>query len=63
LAIGAIETASEFKKPHYMKGGDLGYIQGPFGLRLWDPLGSVGGLPEDVKATKRQMESTTGDSL
>merc|ERR1719161_1983702 len=45
LAIGAIETASEFKKPHYMKGGDLGYIKGPFGLRLWDPLGTVSGLP------------------
>jgi len=60
LAIGAIETASEFVKPHYMNGGNLGYIQGPFGLRLWDPLGSVSGLPEDVKATKRQMELNNG---
>jgi hypothetical protein len=60
LAIGAIETASEFNKPHYMKGGDLGYIKGPFGLRLWDPLGTVSGLPEDVKANKRQMELNNG---
>jgi len=60
LAIGAIETASEFVKPHYMNGGNLGYIQGPFGLRLWDPLGTVSGLPEDVKATKRQMELNNG---
>ena len=60
LAIGAIETASEFQKPHYMSGGRLGSIPGPFGLRLWDPIGSMSSMDEDTKATKRQMELNNG---
>merc|ERR1719361_3185398 len=60
LAAGAIETASEFQSPHYMKGGKLGAIPGPFGLRLWDPVGLMGGLSEEVKANKRQMELNNG---
>eukprot|EP00629_Pelagomonadales_sp_RCC1024_P009288 CAMPEP_0119268692 /NCGR_PEP_ID=MMETSP1329-20130426/6383_1 /TAXON_ID=114041 /ORGANISM="Genus nov. species nov., Strain RCC1024" /LENGTH=210 /DNA_ID=CAMNT_0007268669 /DNA_START=204 /DNA_END=836 /DNA_ORIENTATION=+ len=60
LAIGAIETASEFQSPHYMKGGRLGAIPGPFGLRLWDPIGSMTGMDEATKATKRQMELNNG---
>ncbi|CAH0370955.1 unnamed protein product [Pelagomonas calceolata] len=60
LAAGAIETASEFQSPHYMKGGKLGSIPGPFGLRLWDPVGLMGGLSEEVKANKRQMELNNG---
>ena len=60
LAAGAIETASEFQSPHYMKGGKLGSIPGPFGLRLWDPVGLMGGLDEETKANKRQMELNNG---
>ena len=60
LAAGAIETASEFQSPHYMKGGKLGAIPGPFGLRLWDPVGLMGGLDEETKANKRQMELNNG---
>ena len=60
LAIGAIETASEFQKPHYMSGGRLGSIPGPFGLRLWDPIGSMSAMDESTKATKRQMELNNG---
>jgi len=60
LTMGAIEAASEAGKPHYMKGGRPGIIKGPFGLRLWDPLGSVSGLSDEVKATKRQMELNNG---
>ena len=43
-----------------MKGGKLGSIPGPFGLRLWDPVGLMGGLSEEVKANKRQMELNNG---
>mmetsp|Transcript_11608 Transcript_11608/g.35794 ORF Transcript_11608/g.35794 Transcript_11608/m.35794 type:complete len:136 (-) Transcript_11608:146-553(-) len=60
LAMGAIETASEFQSPHYMKGGKLGAIPGPFGLKLWDPVSSMSAMPEDVKANKRQMELNNG---
>ena len=60
LAIGAIETASEFQKPHYMSGGRLGSIPGPFGLRLWDPIGSMSAMDDATKATKRQMELNNG---
>ena len=60
LAIGAIETASEYKKPHYMSGGKVGAIDGPFGLRLWDPLNTFGGMDEGVKTNRRQMELNNG---
>ena len=60
LAAGAIETASEFQSPHYMKGGKLGAIPGPFGLRLWDPIGSMASMDEATKANKRQMELNNG---
>jgi len=60
FAIGCIEIASEYQKPHYMSGGKLGSIPGPFGLRLWDPLGTMTKMPEDVKAKKRLMELNNG---
>ena len=60
LAIGAIETASEYKKPHYMSGGKVGAIDGPFGLRLWDPLNTFPGMDEGVKTNRRQMELNNG---
>jgi len=60
LAAGAIEFASEAKQPHYMRGGRPGQTAGPFGLRLWDPLNYNGGMDEETKATKRQMEVNNG---
>ena len=35
-------------------------MAGPFGLRLWDPVGTMGGLSEDDKKSKRQMEVNNG---
>mmetsp|Transcript_7652 Transcript_7652/g.24014 ORF Transcript_7652/g.24014 Transcript_7652/m.24014 type:complete len:211 (+) Transcript_7652:411-1043(+) len=60
LAAGAIEFASEAKQPHYMRGGRPGQTAGPFGLRLWDPLNYNGGMDEETKRTKRQMEVNNG---
>ena len=60
LAIGIIEISSEAQKPHYMNGGKLGSIPGPFGLRLWDPIGTMGGMEEAEKATKRKSELNNG---
>ncbi|KAH8071457.1 hypothetical protein JL721_4436 [Aureococcus anophagefferens] len=60
LGKGVTGTASEFQKPHYMSGGRLGSIPGPFGLRLWDPIGSMSAMDESTKATKRQMELNNG---
>jgi len=60
FAIGCIELASEAQQPHYMMGGKLGSIPGPFGLRLWDPIGTMKALPEDTKANKRLMELNNG---
>ena len=43
-----------------MNGGKLGSIPGPFGLRLWDPVGYMKGLSEEEKATKRLSELNNG---
>jgi len=60
LTIGIIETASEAQQPHYMNGGKLGSIPGPFGLRLWDPIGSMSALDDETLAKKRLMELNNG---
>ena len=41
-------------------GGRPGQTAGPFGLRLWDPLNYNGGMDEETKRTKRQMEVNNG---
>jgi len=61
--IGMIEFASEAAKPHYMKGGTPGKIDTSgfvSVVKLWDPLGFVGGLTEEQKATKRLAELNNG---
>ena len=58
--IGLLEVLGEAEKPHYMRGGRPGQTAGPFGLRLWDPLNYNGGMDEETKATKRQMEVNNG---
>mmetsp|Transcript_6538 Transcript_6538/g.20972 ORF Transcript_6538/g.20972 Transcript_6538/m.20972 type:complete len:197 (+) Transcript_6538:285-875(+) len=70
LFIGALEWASETKKPHYMRGGVPGKIdpylfEGIPGLwapkiRFWDPLNTMGALTEEQKATKRKSELKNG---
>mmetsp|Transcript_52774 Transcript_52774/g.87656 ORF Transcript_52774/g.87656 Transcript_52774/m.87656 type:complete len:225 (+) Transcript_52774:38-712(+) len=70
LLIFLLEVASESKKPHYLKGGVPGKIdQLPFDgieglwapkIKFWDPLGFMGALTEEQKATKRLAELKNG---
>ena len=65
-----LETASESKKPHYMRGGVPGKLdqlpyEGISGLwapkiKFWDPLGFMGALTEEQKARKRKAELKNG---
>ena len=66
----ALETASEAKKPHYMRGGVPGKIdQLPFDgivglwapkIKFWDPLNFTGALSAEQKARKRKAELKNG---
>merc|ERR1719326_291217 len=71
--ILCLETATESKKPHYMRGGVPGRIdplpfdraEGTSGLwapkiKFWDPLGFTGALSADQKARKRKAELKNG---
>jgi len=68
--ILALETASEAKKPHYMRGGVPGKIdQLPFDgivglwapkIKFWDPLNFTGALSAEQKARKRKAELKNG---
>jgi len=70
LLILALETATESKKPHYMKGGVPGKIdQLPFDgieglwapkIKFWDPLGFTNALSPEEKARKRKAELKNG---
>jgi len=70
LLILALETATESKKPHYMKGGVPGKIDTlPFDgieglwapkIPFWDPLGFMGALSPEEKARKRKAELKNG---
>merc|ERR1719191_435110 len=71
--ILCLETATESKKPHYMRGGVPGRIdplpfdraEGTSGLwapkiRFWDPLNFTGALSAEQKARKRKAELKNG---
>merc|ERR1719198_451180 len=68
--ILALETATESKKPHYMRGGTPGKIDSlPFDgisglwapkIKFWDPLGFTNALTEEQKARKRKAELKNG---
>ena len=70
LLIFSLETATEAKKPHYMRGGVPGKLdQLPFAgisglwapkIKFWDPLGFTGALTEEQKAKKRKAELKNG---
>ena len=60
LFIGILELGGEAKKPHYLKGGDIGYTPGPFGFgKLWDPVGTVP-KEEDKLEVLRNKELANG---
>jgi len=73
LIILALETATESKSPHYMRGGVPGRIDplpfdrpaGTSGLwapkiKFWDPLNFTGALSAEQKARKRKAELKNG---
>ena len=70
VIILALETATEAKKPHYMRGGVPGKIdQLPFEgiqgiwapkIKFWDPLGFTNALSAEQKAKKRKAELKNG---
>jgi len=70
LIILALETATESKKPHYMKGGVPGKLDSlPFDgieglwapkIKFWDPLGFTNALSPEEKARKRKAELKNG---
>jgi len=70
ITILALETATESKKPHYMRGGVPGRIdplpydgiQGLWApkIKLWDPLNLLGALTPEQKARKRKAELKNG---
>jgi len=65
-----LETATESKKPHYMRGGVPGKIESlPFDgitglwapkIKFWDPLNFTGALSAEQKARKRKAELKNG---
>jgi len=70
VIILMLETATESKKPHYMRGGVPGKLdQLPFDgvsgiwapkIKFWDPLGFMGALTPEQKARKRKAELKNG---
>ena len=60
LAAGAIEFASEAKQPHYMRAARAGQTAAALRPALVGPPNYNGGMDEETKATKRQMEVNNG---
>ena len=63
--IGILELGGESISPHYLKGGKLGSVPGPFGYgKLWDPASFVYKVNDETKLeAARNKELNNGTPL